>query len=215
MVENLAPHLKDKWHLYTGGFIVNHIQKIGKDIDFCIIDTVHSAPGEAMDFLMVLPYLSKNATIILHDLGYHCSLQTKQANICLLLFLALNGLKIIPDPYANYKSMFQNIGSCILHDYDERKLEEYFRLLSFPWVYIPSNPDLSVFREFVRQHYGIKFALYFDEILILQKQWQNKKNEYAHLFKYPKIAQSINTLISCRMFPRDMIRFIKKKLHKR
>ena len=49
----------NKWTLYTGGITSNFIEKIGGDIDFVFLDTVHYAPGEWLDILQILPFLKK------------------------------------------------------------------------------------------------------------------------------------------------------------
>lgn len=71
------PELKEKWTLKTGGLALEFMEEIGGDIDFCFIDTVHSNPGEILDFLMVLPYLKKNATVVFHDINLHTRTQTR------------------------------------------------------------------------------------------------------------------------------------------
>ena len=43
------------------------IDEIGSDIDFLILDTLHIVPGEILDFLVCLPYLTKDAIVVLHD----------------------------------------------------------------------------------------------------------------------------------------------------
>ena len=67
VIDSQFSHLKDKWQLYTGGTAAKFIEQIGGDIDLCLIDTVHANPGEFLDFLIVLPYLKKNAIVVLHD----------------------------------------------------------------------------------------------------------------------------------------------------
>ena len=57
--------------LYTGGISVEFLDKIGKEIDFLILDTMHILPGELLDFLACLPYLSKNCVGVLHDVVLH------------------------------------------------------------------------------------------------------------------------------------------------
>lgn len=70
-IDSQFSHLKDKWQLYTGGTTAKFIEQIGGDIDLCLIDTVHANPGEFLDFLIVLPYLKKNAIVVLHDTCFH------------------------------------------------------------------------------------------------------------------------------------------------
>lgn len=132
LVDELVPHLAEYWHFYADGFAANHLDKIGRGIDFCIIDTVHTAPGEVLDFLMVLPYLTRDAVVIFHDLTYHVFRGNPRDNICALVFAAMQGRKTLPEPYemsfasedsdswknfvVNDKSQFlcQNIGLCEL-----------------------------------------------------------------------------------------------------
>lgn len=99
LVNELVPHLAEFWHFHADGFAANHLDKVGKGIDFCIIDTVHTAPGEALDFLMVLPYLTRDAVVVFHDLTYHIFRGNSRDNVCALVFAALQGRKILPKPY--------------------------------------------------------------------------------------------------------------------
>lgn len=52
-----------------GNTIAGCINEIGSGIDSAIIDTTHILPGEILDFLCILPYLKKDATVILHDVA--------------------------------------------------------------------------------------------------------------------------------------------------
>ncbi|WP_161565435.1 class I SAM-dependent methyltransferase [Campylobacter jejuni] len=194
MVDELVPHLRDNWVFYTGGFIANHIEKIGKNIDMCIIDTVHIAPGEILDFLMVLPFLSRRSILVMHDLSNHILWDGiywdgysyfNEAHVCAQLFFAWKGKKYYPKPYDISKKtllqpariiekpVFQNIGCCILEDdlMSDDNLETYFRLLSIPWAYIPSDNDLQCFENFVKRYYHQKFLNYLKIIIDLQKDW--------------------------------------------
>ncbi|MDD3772988.1 MAG: glycosyltransferase, partial [Weeksellaceae bacterium] len=71
VVEEVFPELKNKLRLYTGGLAALHLDQIGKDIDFCILDTRHVLPGELLDFLMVLPFLKNGAICVVHDTNLH------------------------------------------------------------------------------------------------------------------------------------------------
>ena len=67
IIDECFSQLKDKWQLFTGGTAARFMEQVGGDIDICLIDTVHANPGEFLDFLIVLPYLKKNAVLVLHD----------------------------------------------------------------------------------------------------------------------------------------------------
>lgn len=193
LVAECVPYLQKYWSLYTGGVSANFLEKIGGNIDFCVIDTVHRAPGEALDFLMVLPFLSKNATLVMHDLTYHvlgggfstrkgldCDVSNDFCNICSILFNAWNGQKSYPTPYNFDKSpMFQNIGACILADnqLEDSNLESYFRVLNIPWYYMPSDDDISAIKKLFAKYYGQKYVEYFEKILSYQQLVIKQNNE--------------------------------------
>ncbi|ECL3261975.1 class I SAM-dependent methyltransferase, partial [Campylobacter jejuni] len=174
LVDELAPNLKKYWNLYTPGLAADHMDKIGKDIDFCIIDTMHSSPGEALDFLFVLPYLSKNAVIIMHDLTFHIYCNVPYSNICSILFSSFFGKKYyLKEHYTIYDPDFQNIGYCILDDnhLDKDKLKVYFRLLNLPWIYMLDIKDIEISSIFFKKHYGEEFVNLFKQILYIQDKW--------------------------------------------
>lgn len=196
LVQEIIPHLSSYYHLYTGRFCANHLDKIGSEIDFCIIDTVHSAPGEAFDFLMVLPYLAPNAVIILHDIAYHCLAPNKYSHICALLFLSLVGKKEIPSQYTPYENIFQNIGSCVLAPQQNNYFDLYFRILHMPWEYMPSAEDLSVIKNHILKHYGESFVTAFEHIVALQNKWWLQEPKLPFLKKLRrKIKSKIKHLL--------------------
>lgn len=193
LVDLLVPHLKDYYRVYKGGYCANYLENVGDSIDLCIIDTVHAQPGEGLDFLMVLPYLSENATIILHDIAYHTmDFDSRHHNICALLFLSLFGKKTIPRPYDNYGIAFQNIGACVLDSDQSRFHEYYFRILHFPWVYMPSKEDMSVFKKHIAKHYSQEFIEAFSSIEALQSQWFNLEN-IARMSKWKKFRRKVKS----------------------
>ena len=50
-----------------GKSLAGQIENIGNNIDFAILDTTHALPGEVLDILTILPYMSSNGIIVLHD----------------------------------------------------------------------------------------------------------------------------------------------------
>lgn len=68
-VTSLFPNLLSKWTLYKGNIASKYMEKIGKDIDMVIIDSAHFEPGEILDFLIVLPFLSQEAIVVMHDIA--------------------------------------------------------------------------------------------------------------------------------------------------
>ena len=74
IVKEKFSNLMNKWTLYTGGITSNFIEKIGGDIDFVFLDTLHRAPGEWLDIIQIMPFLKKtNAIVMLHDIRFQFS----------------------------------------------------------------------------------------------------------------------------------------------
>lgn len=55
--EKIFGNLRGKHEFHLGKFLPQIIDGIGGNIDFVILDTRHTMPGEGLDFLAVLPYL--------------------------------------------------------------------------------------------------------------------------------------------------------------
>jgi predicted O-methyltransferase YrrM len=162
MVEEVVPELTDQWMCYTGEIAAWFMDRIGDGIDMCVIDTVHHNPGEFLDFLMVLPYLKKNAVIVVHDISYHALSGRDSGITCGVLYSALQGRKIIPPLYDD---MLPNIGCAILDEHQDPW--SYFHLLTLPWSkwnYLDEK-RWAFLRTFFAQHYSADLLDYFDRIV--------------------------------------------------
>ena len=168
LVEEDFPYLQDKWELHTGGICANFIEKIGKDIDLCFIDTVHVTPGEMLDILVVLPFLKENAVIVLHDIGLHLGPNTEYKEIYSnnQIFAYLKGKKFIPETKGTgddmYKDIFFNIGAVELDSNQKDSYFDYFFALSFHWEYMPDITQLEVIKSLLKKHYEDKYIKMFE-----------------------------------------------------
>ena len=129
-VEEDFSHLKDRYTLLTGQTIHHVIDEIGGDIDLCFIDTVHTVPGEILDFLSILPYLKKDAFVIFHD----TNVGAPHFIINLLLMSAITGDKYMPLP-AHSGQINANIGAIKLNQNTEKNIFDVFNLFGIPWRY--------------------------------------------------------------------------------
>lgn len=68
---------KQNWRLYTGNFLPEIIEDLNLEFDFCFLDTVHALPGELLDYLVVLPFMSEGSIIAMHDTSLYY--QVKEA----------------------------------------------------------------------------------------------------------------------------------------
>ena len=67
--KKLFPNLLSKWTLYKGNIASKFMEDIGRNIDMVLIDSAHFEPGEILDFIIVLPFLSEEAIIVIHDIA--------------------------------------------------------------------------------------------------------------------------------------------------
>ncbi len=96
-VMNVYPKLSKKWVLCTGGVAANFMDTIGDGIDFVFLDTSHEMPCEILDFLMILPYLTEDCTLVLHDANLQTAHPLKhEFTVNNLLISALSGEKMLP-----------------------------------------------------------------------------------------------------------------------
>ena len=115
VVNEYHPELTNKWQIYSGGLASDFIEKIGGDIDLCFIDSAHMNPGEILDYIMVLPFLKKNAIVILHDISLHILSRCYARITNCVLFSAIKGKKYYPAT-EDFGMGVANIGAVVLDD---------------------------------------------------------------------------------------------------
>lgn len=135
--------------LFTGKILPEVLEYIGTDIDFLILDTIHTMPGENLDFLSAYPYLSKDAVVVMHDVYLSMHPGQGRANIATnVLFSA-----VAADKYYNLDSRFMehpdeflpNIAAFQLNEDTPKYIMDVFAGLCLPWHYIPSREHLQLY----------------------------------------------------------------------
>jgi hypothetical protein len=172
--------LKNKWKMLTGSLSFKFMDIIGNNIDFCLIDTVHTNPGGILDVLMVLPYLDEDATIIFHDTGWHTwNYPSSQWDITNnLLMSTIYGKKYIQgnfskdDENLGRKTYFPNIGGIKLNKNSFNQIYEIINLLTLKWDYFPKEEELNELLIFFAKHYDGVYIEYLRDIFNYQK-WCN------------------------------------------
>lgn len=86
LVDEKFPELKDKWRIFRGGDVSRYIEEIGGDIDFLMLDTVHTHPWETLNFLCVLPFMRNDSFTVLHDISVFANPDDRYALACRYLF---------------------------------------------------------------------------------------------------------------------------------
>ncbi|MEI0495518.1 class I SAM-dependent methyltransferase [Brachyspira intermedia] len=200
IVEEEFSNLMNKWTIYRGGVVAKFIEDIGNNIDFCFLDASHYTPGEFLDFLMVLPFLKKNAVVMIHDVileyvtnyhrpgCYHPLVNLEHYYEIVpnsVLFSLIKGKKITMD--SNYFEGVGNIGAVILDDDIMEYLFDYFFILTLQWSYMPTEDDIN---------YMIKlFSKYYDKKLLdifLSVVERNKKIFNDDILKDLKNLRNVN-----------------------
>lgn len=190
-------NFKTPWRLHTGGVTAEFIEKIGLDIDFCLIDTMHVQPGEILDFLMVLPYLKSGAVIVLHDIALHLSMIEQQWSDCnVQLISVLKGQKLLPAEFDSEFTPFPNIGAVVLDKDIKDNLFDIFNLLLVYWKYSLSEHDYRVIYDYFKKHYDEYFLEIFSKTAEINKKRlarikEDKNNYFTKLlFKILKFKLS-------------------------
>ena len=180
IVKEKFSNLMNKWTLYTGGITSNFIEKIGGDIDFVFLDTLHRAPGEWLDIIQIMPFLKKtNAIVMLHDIRYQFFHKQVFYSSNDHLFTYLKGEKIMP----KVPEVIPNIGAVLLDNDQEKHYFDYFFALTSTWSYIPDIREWNFIRNFISKYYSKELVEIYDS------SYKMNKN-FKELFKGKKKKKS-------------------------
>ena len=184
--QSLFPNLLSKWTLYKGNIAAKFIEEIGKDIDMVLIDSAHFEPGEILDFLIVLPFLSEEAIIIMHDIANQITAPRK--------YRGWLGKRNEWAPYTIFNSIRGKIylpsGKNLLsHDIGARKLDinqkqyyhDYFRILGGQWQYFPKENYIKEMSRYFEKYYDNDCMNIFKEAINFNRKFV-KENPMTNLY---------------------------------
>lgn len=172
----LAVELKNKLskpikhRFLLGKVIAERIEEIGKGIDLVILDTVHFLPGEVLDFPVVLPFMSKDGVIVLHDVAYH-QYSAKEGMATQVLMDAITGNKIVPmGEDEKFDTRMPNISAVRINDDTRKYIDAVFHAMTLPWFYLPKQEEIEAYRDFYVKYYDEKLVDIFDVSVELNKK---------------------------------------------
>ena len=151
-----------------GKTIAGQIKEIGANIDMVIIDTMHRLPGELLDFLCVLPYMSKNGIVVLHDVNlnyfktlsddpYEVSIANVRMATKILLTVAAG------EKYINVTDkMCMNIGGIKISEDTLKYVQDIFMMLTGTWDYKLGEKLIEEYREVYKKHFDDQCLKLFD-----------------------------------------------------
>lgn len=157
---------------FLGKFLPERISEIGSNIDFVILDTVHHVPGEILDFLAILPYLSDNAIVVLHDiiLEHENRFVDKDAYVNQVLFSSVTGVKFL-----NFdNTYYPNIAAFQVGSDTKKNIMDVFASLTLRWSYIPSLHELEIYRKAYRELYPDEVNMIFENAVRLNTMSHKK-----------------------------------------
>lgn len=158
-----------QWNLIPGKDTSEVIEGLDKNFDFAIIDTAHIHPIETLNFLSVLPFLKKDAIVVLHDISLYL-LNSRNHSDCLAtryLFNAVVAKKIVPEKYKGLTNYTQlpNIGAFQVSDDTLNYIENVFLSLYVPWKMITEKRILDSISGIVERHFPQKYAPMFRDAI--------------------------------------------------
>lgn len=160
----------NKHNFLLGKVLPEFLDTIGKDIDMVLLDTVHLLPGEILDFLAILPYLSSNAVVVLHDLCLNFrstnSIEEYATKVLFDVAVSDNKIKFDDDSRSNN---YSNIGMFIVDDNTKKYIRDVFSSLSISWHYYPSECMLEIYRRHFSRFYSDELLDLFNHVCNLQK----------------------------------------------
>lgn len=158
--------------LLTGKYAVEYLEKIGDDIDFLILDTVHSLPGELLDFLAFFPFLKQGCVVVLHDISLCHYSNNRQAFATKILLDTIVAEKRLP---IRKGAEFPNIGAFVLTQDTGKYIADVFSAFSIIWAYVPCERELQLYRDFYQKYYPETCICLFDKAVQLNEATAKKR----------------------------------------
>lgn len=147
-----------------GKIIPEVIESIGFDIDLVILDTNHTLPGELLDFLIIYPFLSKDALVLLHDTGLNL-INNNNSFATKLLFDVVEGEKYA---LSTDESKIPNISGFMLNTKTKNSLVNLFSALTINWNY-NLDDKFKIYHIIISKYYSGLYANYFHKVNEIQQ----------------------------------------------
>lgn len=168
----LATNYKGNHKLLLGKVLPEQLEQIGGDIDFIIIDTVHSLPGEVIDFLAAFPYLSENAVVVLHDTFLHYKCHARSSYATSILYQSVTA-----DKYLNNQSEYPNIAAFTINQDTEKYILDVFNSLIITWSFVIDDDMFIKYRNLYAKYYGAEAVRLFEQAFEAAKKFHSEEKD--------------------------------------
>lgn len=167
------------------------------NIDFLILDTVHCLPGELLDFLAFLPYLTNGAIVVLHDTCLNHRSHNSVGFATQLLLDVVSGEKIFD---LGIDDGVPNIGAFRITDETRKNIEDVFRALLITWNYKLDKEQIDVYKNEYRKHYSEHNLKLFETAILLNDNTidlykTNKRKSFVEAINFVKKISKNNIYI--------------------
>lgn len=147
-------------------------RRIGGDIDLFILDTTHYLPGELLDFIVCLPFLSENAVVICDDLYFWNDGENRAAFATRILYSVATVQRLLP---AHNEGPTKMAGMQV-DEQTSKYVANLFEGLSMPWDYTLDSAELKIYRDLIAMNYLPELLEKFDEAVAVNKEASCKMN---------------------------------------
>ena len=162
--QHIFGNMNGTHEFHLGKILPQVIDEIGGGIDFVILDTVHSLPGEVLDFLAVLPYLTDDAVIVMHDVSLQqCGEPVNNATG--VLFGAVTAEKFLNFQPDKYLFRYPNIAAFKVNGQTAENIENVFLSLILRWNYWPTDEQVKIYRQHYRRFYSDALCEIFQDAI--------------------------------------------------
>lgn len=162
-------------HKQYEGILAEHLEKIGGNIDFLILDTTHVLPGEVLDFLTALPYLKDGAIVVLHDIFLNHYNNNINSYATRILLSSVVGEKIIGRGSDNEYNYIE-LGVFRVTQDTKKYIQNVFSALLVTWQYLPDCSQMTLYRQVMEKYYDNQLMELFDMAAKLNKRTLSQKS---------------------------------------
>ncbi len=165
-----ALNVADHYYLHSGVILPQIIEDIGGGIDFLILDTTHSLPGETLDFLVAFPFLSPDAVVCLHDVRQNLKLPPSPLKIATNVLLH----SVAAEKYLNTDKTRQpdccpNIGAFRCTEDTARYIGNVFGALTQNWYRMPDEEELLAYETILGPRYRMEELWLYEKAVVMNR----------------------------------------------
>ena len=169
-------------HIWCGNYIPSIIEQIGGSIDFVILDTMHLLPGEVLDFLAILPFLSPNAIVCFHDIKQNHKTHPDPSQIATnCLFNSVVAEKYLNNDIARSPDFYPNIGAIKINNDTLKYINNVIGILTQNWTYMLDDNTLNLYRQIIEKYYPEESLWLFDKAIAMNKKSFKKRTNLQKL----------------------------------